>query len=243
MQPLNVVNKDMKLNREERRARNDTRHPYLDREWPKYKKLLYWAAKRLAYYLNTCRSMKSGFKGRQTYCPEDLYGVLFMRLNRMLWYYDPKYGQFSTLFVKNNITDIVNQIIRKDSEFGALDFRRAQNVNRGTDDGRKLINLGRLNPDSHTALVERDRKSWATDILHLLHDTDPGAIWSYIDKHLNKRDALILRWYFKDDLILDDIARKLGVTRQRAQQLKVRAMRTLKTALTRNPNIKSLVVV
>lgn len=180
------------------------RHPDFDAMWLKYKGLVFWWAKRL----------QKVFGGR----PSDYWGTLTIRFNRALWGHDVTGRKFTTYYCKRIHLGVMQYFLRYESEQSALAWKKSHSDE--LQQKETEVAYATYESDYHMYRVPPE-EDWTKEFIGLFHSKKD--VWAFLTKHLPPRDKFVLLAKYKYDFTYRNIGHKLGISKQRIQQLEIKA--------------------
>lgn len=189
-----------------------TRHPDFDEYWERYHRLVYWWARKLE---------------RRLGLPSDeVLGTLVLRFNYVLHHFDESKGSFGNLFQRGIGDRFLEGFLRFESEGWHVHYLKLASY-RG-------LTSKRWQDESAVNYAYHD---YTNRLFYSLPQEDSSEIgefldcfpsgeecWDFMTRNLDKRDKFILRERFESEVSLVDIGNRLGVTKQRVQQIEQRAL-------------------
>lgn len=79
----------------------------------------------------------------------------------------------------------------------------------------------------------QDKIALSSEVHEWIVKEESDWLQGLIDEHLTEREALVIRGYYWEGAGLVELGRRLGRTKERARQLKMKAVAKLKSAIAR----------
>lgn len=207
--------------RRKKRKDPDARHPHLDHMWEKHRRLIHWWATKIGRILS-CK-------------PSEYLGILYIRLNRVLWHWEPKLGYKFSTYYSSHILAYVLASIKNDSEHQRTEYYKYR-VKQDKNNRFNYIHVpDAINTNKFRKVPYKDHKdhqSWCMDLIEDLGG--PQNTWEIMKTTLSDREAAILYRHVAEEVTFADIADSLKISKQRVHQILLSATEKMTERLCNN---------
>lgn len=194
------------------KEREVTKHSDFDKMWESYRSFIFWWAKR----------MSKAFGGEA----DDYVGNLVLRLNRVLYTYDPTRGKFTTYYSTGIHDEMIRVFLRFESEHRAIYWMAVQS----TDDEIKSVgvNYAFHEADFHLYRIPDCDDDWADEIISNFES--PEECWKFLMKGINNRERAIVRSKCEGKT-LEAIGIEYDISKERVRQLYYATLKKIRERL------------
>lgn len=190
------------------------KHPTFDSMWTEHQRLAYHAA----YTIGRERGVD----------PRELFGVMVYKFNYALHYFNPEHGcKFSTFFWRFLRTWVETLHLRFESERRAVEWSLR---NRDDTQWQEVLTNYAYHEQNRRLYRPPERDSdWTKQIIDEF--ADGRECWTFLCKELHPREREALELYYEGGFTHGEIAEHWGVSKQRVEQVKSRALERVRTRL------------
>ena len=191
----------------------EERNSDIDWYWEKYQ--------RMVYNLDFKLSRKFGY-------PKGTFlGSLFLLLNRCANHYQEEKARFTTYFYASLWRYIWPYWLKHETEAKAVNFFATRST---VQERRKSHAVYGYHLENYYLyrIPERDQ-DWVERVMECFDTLD--ELWEFLTRYLEPKERFVLLAHYRKKETYREIGERLSVTKQRVQQIEVKALRKVKTRL------------